>query len=87
MRGARFQDAILGRLLQPRLRGDRGFIRVPLDRRGSWQWSRVDGERTVGDLARLYREAFPEDAEQIEERLCHYVAALAGHGFMTVRGG
>jgi hypothetical protein len=86
LRMPRFRDAIFGRLLQPRLRGDRRFIRVPLDRRGSWLWSEIDGQRTVGDLARRFRAAFPEDAGQVEERLCHYVAAMVGHGFMTVRG-
>jgi hypothetical protein len=85
LRMPRFRDAIFGRLLQPHLRGDRRFIRVPLDRRGSWLWSEIDGRRTVGDLARRFREAFPEDSDQVEERLCHYVAAMVGHGFMTVR--
>ena len=80
----RYRDFFFGRVLQPLLRGDKRFIRVPLDPRGSWIWGQVDGERTVGDVARGFRETFPEDEEQVEERVCHYVAAMVGHGFMEI---
>lgn len=80
----RFRDPLFGRLLQPRLRGERRFIRVPLDARGSWLWPRIDGQCTVGELARLLRQAFPDDTQDLEERLCRYVAALAAHGFLRV---
>ncbi|MDD5718839.1 MAG: PqqD family protein [Candidatus Krumholzibacteria bacterium] len=81
----RFRDPILGRILQPRLRQHRRFIRVPLDPRGSWLWTQVDGERTVGELARGFRAAFPADVEHVEVRICHYVAALESHGLLTLR--
>jgi len=80
----RYRDPVFGRLVQPHLRGERRFIRVPLDPRGSWLWAQVDGEMTVGELVQRFREAFPEETEQVEERLCHYVAAMVGHGFMAV---
>ena len=80
----RYRDWLWGRLVQPRLRGEKRFIRVPLDARGTWLWERIDGERNVGVLARGFREAFPEEEGNVEERVCQYVAALEGHGFLTV---
>jgi hypothetical protein len=84
LRMPRYRDPILGRLLQPRLRGDRRFIRVPLDPRGSWLWPRIDGRRTVGELVGMFRREFPEDEAEIEERLSLYIAGLAAHGFLAV---
>lgn len=80
----RYRDPVFGRLLQPRLRGARRFIRVPLEERGSWVWRQVDGQRSVGEIVHAFREAFPAESEQVEERVCHYVAALAGNGFLAV---
>ena len=82
----RYRDFFFGRFLQPLLRGDKRFIRVPLDPRGCWIWSRVDGQRTVGELAQGFRDVFPEDDEQVNERVCRYVAAMVGHGFMEIVG-
>jgi len=83
----RYRDPLGKRLLQPLLRGDRRFIRVPLEGRGSWIWSQVDGDRTVGQIAVAFRAAFPEESEQVEERVCQYVAALVGNGFLGVERG
>jgi hypothetical protein len=80
----RYRDFLYSRLVQPFLRGDKRWIKIPLDPRGSWLWEQVDGRRTVGELARGFREAFPEDAEQVEERVSQYVAALVGNGFLAV---
>jgi len=84
LRMPRYRDPVGRRLLQPLLKGDRRFIRVPLEGRGSWIWGQVDGERTVGDIALEFRGAFPEETEQVETRVCQYVAALVGHGFLAV---
>lgn len=80
----RYRDPLGRRLLQPLLRGDRRYIRVPLEGRGSWIWSQVDGETTVGQIAVAFREAFPDETEQVEERVCKYVVALVGNGFLSV---
>jgi hypothetical protein len=81
----RYGDWFFGRLLQPLLRGDKRFIRVPLDPRGSWLWDHADGQRTVGELAEGFRETFAEDADQAEERVSRYIAAMVGHRFMSIR--
>ncbi len=80
----RYRDWLYGRLVQPLLKGDRRYIRVPLDARGSWIWGQVDGVCTVGDLARRFREEFPEDAQDVEHRMSLYVGALVDNGFIEV---
>ncbi len=80
----RYRDPLFGRILQPRLRGDRRFIRVTLEDRGSWVWRQVDGERTVGAIARAFRKAYPDEDEPIEERVCRFVAAMVANGFLRV---
>jgi hypothetical protein len=72
----RYGGPILGRLLQPRLRGERRWVRVALDARGSWLWPRIDGRTTVGELVAGFAAAFPDDADATAERLCHYVESL-----------
>lgn len=84
VRMPRYRDCLFGRILQPLLRGDRRFIRVPLEDRGSWIWQRVDGRNTVGEIAREFRASFPEETEEVETRVCQYVAAMVGHGFLAV---
>jgi hypothetical protein len=78
----RFPGRLLGRLLQPRLRGDRRWVRVALDARGSWLWERIDGRTPVRDLVRGFAAAFPEDTEAAAERVCHYVEALVQNRFV-----
>ncbi len=80
----RYRDALGSRLLQPLLKGEKRYIRVPLEARGSWIWDQVDGERNVGDIAVAFRQAFPEEAEPVDERVCQYVAALVANGFLAV---
>lgn len=77
----RYGGTLLGRLLQPRLRGDRRWVRVPLDARGSWLWERLDGRTPVRDLVRDFAAAFPDDAETTVERLCHYIESLVQNRF------
>ncbi len=81
----RYRDWFFGRIVQPLLRGDKRFIRVPLDGRGSWLWSRVDGQRTAGEIALDFRSRFPEDDEQVEQRVSQYLGAMISNGFMEIQ--
>ena len=80
----RFKGAILGRLLQPRLPAHRAHVKVDLDDRGCLIWRSIDGVRTVADLAKLFETAYPEDADQAQERVWRYVAVMEHHGFVDL---
>jgi len=80
----RYTDPVLGRWLQPRLRPDKRWIRVPLDSRGTWLWRHIDGARTVGELAAGFQAAFPEDQRDIPLRVSQYVGVLHQHGWVAL---
>ena len=69
----RFASGLLGRYLQPRLKGRRKFVRIPLEERGSFLWRRLDGKRTVGDLAGDFAREFPAEEKQVPERVATYL--------------
>lgn len=50
--------------------------RVRLDDTGSFAWKRLDGERSVREVAGAVRERFGPDAEPVEERLGSFVRLL-----------
>lgn len=81
----RFRSGLLSRWLQPRLRPERAHFRVKLEARGSWIWNRCDGQRRVGQIAADFREAFPGETSEVEERICMFLYSLAENGFVTFR--
>lgn len=60
--------------------------RVRLDELGSFCWSRLDGERTVEQIAGDVRDAFGEAAEPVEERLGTFVRMLRDQEFVAYPG-
>lgn len=78
----RFAGTIYARWLQPLVRREKKYIRVPLDERGSYLWRRIDGRRTVGDLVTGFVAAFPADTEQAATRVCQYLYNLADNRFI-----
>ena len=75
------------------LRGlmDRFFFRmsasrIKLDEVGSFVWLRLNGERTVGELAGLLREEFGERVNPAEERLGYLVRLLRQEGLVEYPG-
>ena len=50
--------------------------RIRLDERGSFVWKRLDGARTVAELAAELRASFGESVEPAEERLGELVRQL-----------
>lgn len=81
----RFGHGLLARWLQPRLAPERRHVRVPLDARGTWLWRQLDGQKSVGELARGFVDAFPDDTEHATERVCRYVAALVDQDLLAER--
>ncbi len=78
----RYSDPILGRLVQPRLSAEKRFIRVPLEERGAFLWRRLDGERTVADLAVAFSESFPDDCDDAVRRVSLYLHSMYDNKFI-----
>ena len=78
----RFQGTLFERWLQPRLRPEKRHIRVPLDARGTFLWRRIDGQREVHALVSGFVDAFPEDSDQADDRVCQYLYYLEQNGFI-----
>lgn len=65
-----------------KLTGQARIDKVPLDVYGSFIWRQIDGKRTIGMIAYMLEDAYPE-LEELEERLYSYVEALEEHGFIV----
>jgi len=50
--------------------------RLRLDALGSFVWDRLDGKRSVGEIAGEVRERFGESAEPVESRLGEFIRGL-----------
>ena len=59
---------------------------IKLDGHGSFVFQRIDGMRTVGDLALLVKEEFGDQAEPLYDRLVQYMQILRNNGFIYFRG-
>lgn len=55
-----------------------------LDELGSFCWRRLDGERTLGQLADDVRETHGQDVEAIEERIRRFVQVLVREGMVRL---
>ena len=78
----RYQGWLLSRLLQPRLPEDKKYLKVPLEARGSFLWSLMDGQRTVADLVTAFVTEFPDETNQAGERVAGYLYNLERNGFL-----
>ena len=61
--------------------------RVHLDALGSFVWQRIDGVRSVHELAGLVEERFAEEAHPLYERLAVFMKQLERGGFVVRRQG
>ena len=59
--------------------------RIRLDEVGSFVWQRLDGERTLGEIAEETTGAFPDRAEGMGERLALFATALHHQGLIELR--
>ncbi|MFH0893498.1 MAG: PqqD family protein [Bacteroidota bacterium] len=78
----RFSNARINNLLTKR-RGP--VIRITLDETGSDAWKRMDGNLTVGEIAKQMRENTDKNLEQAEERLTKYLFHLYQNQFITFK--
>ena len=59
---------------------------IALDTMGSFIFPRIDGEKTVGDIALLVKERFGDQAEPLYARLAKYMQILRNNGFIYYVG-
>lgn len=59
---------------------------IDLDAYGSFLWTQIDGERTVGQLALLMKERFGQEAEPLYDRLVKYMQILRNNHFIFLGG-
>ena len=59
---------------------------IKLDTHGSFIFQRIDGVRTVGDLAVLVKAEFGDQAEPLYDRLVQYMQILRNNGYIYFRG-
>ena len=81
----RYRSGILGRLLQPRIKESKKYLRVPLEERGSRLWGLMDGKLTVGEMATAFGQDFPEEKNQIPERVATYLYQMADNHLIKFR--
>ncbi len=59
---------------------------IRLDEYGSFLWKRIDGKRTVGQLAEEMKAEFGEKAEPLYDRLVKYMVILRNNRFVLFVG-
>jgi hypothetical protein len=59
--------------------------KIRLDELGSSVWQRFDGAATLGAIAAVTRDVFPDRAEGIEERVALFATALHHQGLIELR--
>lgn len=59
---------------------------IKLDEYGSFLWMRIDGVKTVGQLALELKEAYGEKAEPLYDRLVKYMQILHNNRFILFVG-
>ena len=59
---------------------------IALDEMGSFIFPRIDGRRTVGEIAELVKAEFGEAAEPLYNRLVQYMKILHNNGFIRYDG-
>lgn len=78
----RFDGAILGRWLMPRLR--RPNFRVNLDEVGTFVWGLCNGMRTGDEIVEATEQRFP-DMKDLRGRVALFLRRLLSQGHLAVR--
>jgi len=50
---------------------------------GSFIWKRIDGKKTVSDLADELKKEFGDKAEPLYERIAKYIGILKSYNFIV----
>lgn len=58
------------------------YSSITLEKFGSFIWQRIDGEKSIYDIAGEMKAEFGEEAEPLYGRILQYFRTLDGHGFI-----
>ena len=59
---------------------------IDLDEQGSFVFAQIDGKRTIGEIALLVKEKFPEEDNVLYSRLIKYMQILRNNKFIYFAG-
>ena len=59
---------------------------IDLDEQGSFVFQQIDGRRTIGEIALLVKEKFPEEDSPLYARLIKYMQILRNNKFVYFQG-
>lgn len=79
----RFQDRILGKYLQPKMRNK--YIKANLDKFGTAAWQMMDGTTKVSELSDGLLEKFGKEIEPVDKRLILFLSNLYHNGFINFK--
>ena len=78
----RFRKGILAKWLQPRMKSP--FMRVKLDKIGSFIWKNIDGSKNFGNIANDMMEHFGDKCHPADERLKKFYLMLYKSQFIKL---
>lgn len=58
------------------------FSHITLEKFGSFIWPRIDGVKSIYEIALLVKAEFGEEAEPLYDRILQYFRTLYGHNFI-----
>lgn len=76
----RFNDKILGKVLQPKLKNP--FIRANFDKLGTSVWLEIDGKTNVDTIIIRIKEKLGEEVHPAYERVTMFLSQLHRNGFI-----
>jgi hypothetical protein len=59
---------------------------IDLDQQGSFVFQQIDGRRTIGNIALLVKDKFPEEDSPLYGRLIKYMQILRNNKFIYFQG-
>lgn len=77
----KFSSKFLVEHLMPRLKHP--YIKIKLDQIGSAVWLEIDGQKNVGEIAKILEQRFGDTIQPIDERLSKFFTQLNSYHFIT----
>ena len=71
----------MNRLTQ-KLFGKPKYSYIHLDRIGTFIWERIDGKKSIGELAELLKQGMGEEAEPLYPRIVKYFKIIKSYNFV-----